>query len=160
MRKDDSFPHRKLTATFSSTCCKYWDLATVLFSRYAPTLGASTKPHTCVNRQLSPWLIRYSQRTNDEDGITGGQARFRAAAALALLQPPSSLLRGQARTSGGAGARARAGELLPNDPRWHNLYAAPGHIADKRRPIFPCRRRGASWRGWKRPQWRRCARRP
>src|SRR6201993_5640738 len=136
MPKDDSFPHRKLTATFSSTCRRYWDHATVLFSRYAPTPGASTKPHTSVSRQLSPWRIRYSQRTNGEERITNGRARFRAAAVPAPLQPPSNLLPGRARTRGGGGARGRAGEALRGDPEWRNLCGAPGHIADKPRPIF------------------------
>src|ERR1700757_3563122 len=160
MPKDDSFPHRKLTATFSSTRCGYWDHATLLFSRYAPTLGASTKPRACVNRQLSPWRIRYSQRTNGEERITSGQARFRAAAALERPLPPSSPLPGRERTSGGGGAKARAGGGLPDDPAWHIPCVGPGRIADKPRPIFPCRRRGAFWPGWMRQLWRHYARRP
>src|ERR1700722_17144966 len=76
MPKDDSFPHRKLTATFSSTRCGYWHHATFLFSRYAPTRGASTKPRARVNRQLSPWRIRYSQRTNDEGELRAGGPDF------------------------------------------------------------------------------------
>src|SRR5258708_23648521 len=101
MPKDDSFPHRKLPATFSSTRCRYWDHANLLFSRYAPTLEASTKPRKGVNRQLSPWRIRYSQRTNSEGWITNGPARFRAEAPLAPLRPPNNPLRGRARTRGG-----------------------------------------------------------
>src|ERR1700675_1665515 len=137
MPKDDSFPHRKLTATFSSTRCWYWDHATLLFSRYAPTPGASTKPQARVNRQLSPWRIRYSQGTNGEGRITNGRARARAAEPLAPPRPPSSPLRGPARTSGGGGARARTGGVPLGGPAWHNLYVAPGRIADRPRPIFP-----------------------
>src|SRR5258708_437192 len=122
MPKDDSFPHRKLPATFSSTRCRYWDHANLLFSRYAPTLEASTKPRTGVNRQLSPWRIRYSQGTNGEGRIRNGWARSRAAAALVRLRPPSIRIRGRGRTSGGGEATARVGEEPLNDPGWRNPY--------------------------------------
>src|ERR1700674_1678357 len=159
MPKDDSFPLRKPSATFSSTRCRYWDHATLLFSRYAPTPGASTKPQVRVNRQLSPWRIRYSPRTNNEGWITIRSARSPAAAPLARLRPPSIPLRERARTNGGGGEKDHVGEVPLSDPAWHNPCAVPGHIAEKRCPIFPCRHRGASWPGWMRQQWRRCARR-
>src|SRR5690242_882118 len=98
MPNGDSFPHRKLTPTFSSPRCGYWHHATLLFSRYAPTWGASTKPQPRVNRQLSPWRIRYSQRKQGEGGIRIGRARFRAEVVLVPPRPPSNRPRGPART--------------------------------------------------------------
>src|SRR5258707_703818 len=147
MPKDDSFPHRKLPATFSSTRCRYWDHATY-FSHATPPLWRRQRNRgRGVNRQLSPWRIRYSQGTNSEGWITNGRARFRAEAPLAPLRPPSNPLRGRARTSGGGGAKGRAGEVPPDGLVWHNLYAEPSHIADRRCPIFPCRHLGGSWPG-------------
>src|SRR6266481_2459085 len=145
--KRRQLPPSKAAGNFLLNSLQVLGPCNLLFSRYAPTLEASTKPRKGVNRQLSPWRIRYSQRTNSEGWITNGPARFRAEAPLAPLRPPSNPLRGRARTSGGGGAKGRAGEVPPDGLAWHNLYAEPSHIADRRCPIFPCRHRGGSWPG-------------
>src|SRR5258705_13324892 len=152
MPNDDSFPVGKLNATFSSTRCKYWDHRTYFSHATPPLWRRQRNRERVVNRQLSPWRIRYSQRRNGEGRIRNGWARSRAAAALVRLRPPSIRIRGRGQTSGGGEATARVGEEPLNDPGWRNPYAAPGHIADIRCPTFSYKRRGASSPGWRRPR--------
>src|SRR5438445_13176476 len=102
MRTGDSFPHRKLTATFSSTRCVVLGPHNLTFLTLRPHLRGVNETAGVCEQAVIPVADTILAENKRRRGITSGRARFRVAAVLGPLRRPSNRLRGPGRTSGGA----------------------------------------------------------